>query len=465
MGLKTKFGDLPALVTAKLLPSSPDIRVGTNAAGDCYVGVSRSRTGVIYYQSDENPEPKQYVSGTSTSSCTNLQTLINPMLLAGGPGGATPVVNLATNPSFETAAAQTTIRTNLAVSPYPSGTRTWRSNNDVPYPSSLDTDFVRRPGTKSVRSDKSASTPNTVIGSWYAVGTGAWAPGQHTPVTAGQTYTISTYFASDQANTKARQAAWWFGAGGADLGYTWLPDDQPGLAPGEWGRVADTVVAPPDAVEMGILVTVHQSATTVGGEKAWIQDTLVEQTSTVGPYFDGSTAAAGDFAYAWSSTANASRSVQRAPGLPGEAGASRSVIQQSSEWKSSGTKSMKVIPDQVGTYDGVMLNIPLAVGKTYTFTATVRTTASTRINFAPDGIGVNTSPTMAAGETRTFTLTGVANRTTLNGYIRAIDPGSAPFYVDDVTVVEGTYTGPFFDGGTNGAYWLGTPHGSQSLRY
>lgn len=36
-------------------------------------------------------------------------------------------------------------------------------------------------------------------------------------------------------------------------------------------------------------------------------------------------------------------------------------------------------------------------------------------------------------------------------------------YWDDLMIVEGDYTGPYFDGSTPGASWTGTPHESTSV--
>lgn len=47
----------------------------------------------------------------------------------------------------------------------------------------------------------------------------------------------------------------------------------------------------------------------------WVDNVLMEQTPVAQPYFDGSTAASGDFTYAWSGTAKASLSYQQAPGV------------------------------------------------------------------------------------------------------------------------------------------------------
>ena len=96
-------------------------------------------------------------------------------------------------------------------------------------------------------------------------------------------------------------------------------------------------------------------------------------------WFSGATPAAGDFTYAWTGTANASTSVQRAtgfagisayPGRPGE-------VFQSQEWASEGGKSLRIRPsasdnDSFAEIGAIGSLLASNVGKTYTAVARVR---------------------------------------------------------------------------------------------
>jgi hypothetical protein len=446
MGLKTKFGDLPALVTAKLLPSSPDIRVGTNAAGDCYVGVSRSATGAIYYQSDQGVTPKVYVSASSTSSCTNLQTLINPMLLAGGPGGATPIVNLATNPSFETPGPVTVVRTNLSRDPRGTGVGNagWHSNNGTIFDTTYVTSgFPAHPLgiTTAVRSSvKTGITDQPSPMSLYNIDTLGTSSGPRS---------IGVWVVAMQPGYKVNAT------------YSSGFDPQP-LTAGIWTYIKTTsTVAANDW--SGLTVSRVDGLPASNTDSVYATGLIAEAGDQVGSYFDGATAAAGDFTYAWAGAANTSASNQRGVGVAGwtsENGAS--VIQTTN---GDGTKSILMS----GGGDSYM-RVPMAAGDTFTFAFDYSTVGTLTEHFygalwAGDNKFVD-PPTVQPTPAR-YTLTtttpvaGVANF--MFAHAGGNTQDTAKF--DNVVITKTAYTGPYFDGGSPGAHWLGAPNASKSVRY
>lgn len=134
-------------------------------------------------------------------------------------------------------------------------------------------------------------------------------------------------------------------------------------------------------------------------------------------------------------------------------------IAQSTDFAYSGTKSMKVTPGTT-TYTGVGFTIPGTVGTQYTYSAYVYSPTSQTINFAADGLGVNTAATVGPNWQR-FTLTG----TKVSGsalFVRATAANAPIFYVDGVMYTEGPTTYTYADGNSSNWVWNGTTNNSTS---
>ena len=105
------------------------------------------------------------------------------------------------------------------------------------------------------------------------------------------------------------------------------------------------------------------------------------------------------------------------------------TLVQSADFAYSGTKSVKVTPGAT-TYTGVRFTIPGVIGTQYTYSAYVYSPTTQTINFAADGMGVNTSASVGPSWQR-FTLTGTKSSTS-SLFIRAVAASAPIFYVDGV---------------------------------
>lgn len=203
---------------------------------------------------------------------------------------------------------------------------------------------------------------------------------------------------------------------------------------------------------------------------------LIEGTY-VGPYFDGSTAA-GDYTYRWTGAANDSTSELRAT-PPLKVGWLNAIPATSTDWSSSGTKSIRVSPTGASTDSFAYLTIPaLENGKTYTVMATLRMTApqtgtidtrARRIDvFHSNGYTLGPQAPNVAGVSKvraTFKVTDSAAYTNLRLYNGA-SVGNGDVWYDDIMLVEGDYSGDFINPGQNPlAKWDGTVNDSTSIGY
>ena len=254
---------------------------------------------------------------------------------------------------------------------------------------------------------------------------------------------------------------------------------------GQWTRLSYTTTAPANAVKLQAMWRIFSTHTPT---VFYVDSTLIELGNTAASYFDGATAAAGDFTYFWSGTANGSISEQRAPRVQGMSGNySNRVAWQSTDWSVTGTKSLAVLGgtptiDSFSQFDNVS-TLPATVGgKTYTFLGRLRTLeaypagADSRAwsfhlvyNLSGGGTGLVTCKpvTTHAGVhevKQTFTLPATA---TTVSFIRFYNgsPNNVAVYWDQAAIIEGTYTGDFIDGTKPFSKWDGTADQSASVGY
>src|SRR5690606_20090762 len=102
---------------------------------------------------------------------------------------------------------------NLAPKPYQKTAGGWSAQAPSYMPQVLDTSFVRRPGTVSVRTDRQASTPNALLAATASVGGSAFSNSGRPAVEPGKTYTLSVYWASSVPGARYRMRASWYAAG------------------------------------------------------------------------------------------------------------------------------------------------------------------------------------------------------------------------------------------------------------
>ena len=92
---------LPDLVAAKYIHDSKTVNAAVNAAGTCFIAVSVSSAGKVYWVSDQQIQPVEYKSG-DTSGCADLASLVGTIASApnaGGSGSAPVFTTAAWDPS------------------------------------------------------------------------------------------------------------------------------------------------------------------------------------------------------------------------------------------------------------------------------------------------------------------------------------------------------------------------------
>lgn len=373
------------------------------------------------------------------------------------------VINLATNPSFETTSGTVEVRRNLVTNGVPATTTGWSGSSSV-----VTTFSDGRPAFQTTADG--ASVPYT------------FSNPSATAIVTGQTYVLSALIEASAGveaidiRAHQRTSNVYFASGGL-IGY-----DPTGKGV---HRVSIVFTAPNDVpagdFDFSFVYYATGSSLLPAGEWLRVGQLIIEKASVVGSYFDGSTAAAGDFTYAWTGTANASASIQRGAALPSPSSGQASVSIQSSAWFSAGAKSLRNIPKTSASATlpgGTGLTFGMVAGGTYTALVKLRLTTAqsgtlsdyarrvavfnvgtliSRTDQAPNVAGVH--------ELRlTFTVPVDATSAYLTLYNGSPETDA---WWDDLMVIEGTHTGPYFDGDTPTVAaaryaWTGAPHASTS---
>jgi hypothetical protein len=254
---------------------------------------------------------------------------------------------------------------------------------------------------------------------------------------------------------------------------------------GSWQRVSVSRAA--TTTSMQIQLYTNATAATF-----YVDAVQLEVGSVASDYFDGASAAAGDFTYAWSGTAHASTSLRRGTAVT-TYGNNQAVPVSSEAWSSTGTKSLRIIPTsftngsdaRAGSASTFGFNTQ--AGKTYTVKAKCRLEAPLtgiqdsrgrriRIYYSTDGstfaanqiVESPQAPNEAGVTELSVTQTIPSNATGVLIMLgNGASAGNGDVWWDDLIVVEGDYTGDYFDGSTetlreNGYAWTGTPNASTS---
>jgi hypothetical protein len=222
----------------------------------------------------------------------------------------------------------------------------------------------------------------------------------------------------------------------------------------------------------------------------WWDDFLLEESPVLGTYFDGATAAAGDYTYAWSGTANASVSYQKAPVVTGVSEVpSLAHGYQSTTGSVAGTKALRITPvsssiDTFAEMANMFAGYTFKPNTTYHISAdcTLAAPLTGTLDLRARGFramfnGIETVFTYTstkantAGSSRvsaTFTTPAV---TTISFFrlMNGASAGNGDVWWDRILLVEGdgTDVNGYFDGSTPAdeyfTYsWAGTPNASIS---
>jgi len=280
--------EIGALAAAGIVTMSDTAPVSP-ADGKLWFNSSTAKT-YVYYDSawveigaGSNPASLNDIGDVTITSATNGQFLrwddgawVNKSITT-----TTTRTNFVTNPNFET------------------GTPNWSGSNAQ---SLITTSTTQKYiGTQSLRLERTTSTGNLGCA---LPNSGLDVPALGIPVSAGVTYTVSTYVYQTVAGTVD-----------IDLNYyndtTSLGSSPVAFTPtiNTWTRISATLIAPATANGLRIVI---RFLSRPAGELAYVDAVLVEQSSSVLPYFDGTYADA----YAgytltsqsWTGTADASTS-------------------------------------------------------------------------------------------------------------------------------------------------------------
>lgn len=387
-------------------------------------------------------------------------------------------VNLATNPSWETTTGLVNVRTNLITNPAAevNVTTGWTPNastvtRDTTWFASGAASFKIVPNGAQAQSDFRAGSATT-----FPFG-----------MAAGKTYTLSGTVRLEAAqtsgslDTRARRVSLLYSTDGSTWNYNYGTQ-----APNAAGTFRSSITLAIPANATGVIVMIGNGSS-LAADAVWWDELLLEEGSTLYPYFDGSTPAAGDFTYAWAGTVHGSASYQQAPGY---GGLSNSVVSfKSGEWKNSRTGSVRIRPtSQTGNTDSFLApggdtgakRYGMESGKTYTVSAmcridTVQTgvlgtkARSIRLFYRDGGTYYSVdSPQLpnTAGASQRLSVTATIPASATEIFVRlqngaTIDGGDVWF--DDLLIEETSTLSPYFDGTTSGAYWSGTADASTSV--
>lgn len=297
-------------------------------------------------------------------------------------------------------------------------------------------------------------------------GDGLW-PGTNLDVTAGRTYSFSAWVRV--TSTHALTAGFrWYDASSVQIGSDFNVVITSQLVVGSWALVTATATAPANAVKLQMMLRIYETHTPT---TFYMDGVILAESMVPVPYFDGSTAASGDFTYAWSGTVNASTSLQRGIGVT-ENAVLNAVPISSTEWKGIGTKSIRLVPHLTHITDSFTaisgdtgaLRLGMIAGRTYTVSATIRLSApltgtlssrSRKIVFfhksPADQFHIETASAQAAnvaGETR-LSVTVTIPDTATEAFIRLYNgatAGNGDVWWDNLLVEEATALRPYFDG-------------------
>jgi hypothetical protein len=372
--------------------------------------------------------------------------------------------NLITNPSFETAGAAVTVRTNRIPNPSAEvNTASWVASRAT---------LTRDPSKARYGGASFKLTVTDTTAQNYLIHNLTPAT-DRVPVTGGETVRLLASVWVPTTNTLMSLQVYEYDSGGVLLTPVSGTGGQTATG-GQWTQLVGDFTLKATTVTVRCVVLGHQ---TMGiGTEWWIDGLFLGNPGTT-EYFDGATAAAGDFTYAWSGTANASASIQRGESVPGLS-AFGCVAIRSTAWAKFGAYSARIIPTVASGSSYVQLtDLGTASEDRGTFLVTryqpaVLTgslnanTGNTYWNPVPQ-VFASKAPNAIGEFTQRVTAAPIATASSIVLWHGGLT-GSGDVWIDGVARVKGTYTGPYFDGATTppNVYtkyeWLGAAHASAS---
>lgn len=409
-------------------------------------------TGLLYFVDPfaANAMPPYWARPELT--CDGGPSLLDPYTQPTKVAGAT-VTNLVTNPSFEAAGSAVTVRENLALNPNGVGATGFSNNNGAQHTLTRAAVVNTNPqgittAVKSLRAAAGASTP--LIMSIYNI---------DSLVNTGPARNIGAWF--------------WVSAPGYSAGFSGgalVP-----LTATTWTWLTAPVVA---NVYVSAYVQRTDAAAANFTDHAYITGITALATEVPTEAIWGDRPAAGDFTYAWSGAVDSSSSYQRGATVAGLGDYLGATGIQSTSWKSSGAKSLRIISSKTGGSSNSAVSLPLATlgaGQTYTILAKMRMIApqvapysiSRRLRIIGGTTKLGPQMLNVAGDQfYQWQFVADGSETVLQLW-NGTPPGDSDVWWDDLLLVAGEYSGPYFDGsshfvnGANGA-WTGAADASTS---
>lgn len=397
--------------------------------------------------------------------------------------------NLITNPSMEATSGTVEVHRNIALNPGPRTADLTRWSFGVATGEVVTGSWVSTPGdgpegrTGFARRTVTTAKTGGTGGPFYRAVSGEFSG------VAGDVRTLSIWARFSHATEVVLNADVRLGTVGA--GGTVSNPVQ--VAANVWTRLSMTVTAlgPYDGSQLWVRTTTTAPVIPVGGTYD-IADVLIEASSSLGQYFDGTFSPDPDLTPAWAGAANTSASILTGVGVTSVATVSTNARGvSSSQWAKSGTKSARLIPTSAATdsYTSVGgdlggLRAGMEAGKTYTVLGAARLatpqtgtlhslarkiTVWTKVGAADYVTAQSVAAPNIAGEHEvryTFTVPVGATEAFIRLYNGAA-AGGGDVWWDNIALIEGNYTGPYFDGNTPNTSdtfyaWNGAPNASTT---
>ena len=418
------------------------IQLYTIEHGDAYpddlaaIDVTNSGQTTYQYTVNNSASPKMFCVTATFQNISYYRSNTQQIPLAGacpnhGLNGLPP--NLALNPSFETDAGTTTVRTNVSTNPsLETSTTGWGIVNG---------------GTGATINTSTAQAHSGSRSLIYTFGDNAVQDsGASTgfTATAGATYVVSAWvYAPASIASGIRMAVYGAGIGGnTERGAI-------NTTVGSWVRVSHTVTATANG---GIsLIIAKSTSVNDNGKLLYVDSVSIEASSSLNNYFSGASSAAGDYNYGWNGTPHLSTSTEQALNIASYVqNGSGSVRLRSSERATSGSYSARVTFTTTATNPGLYQSMVLEPG-TYTFIAKIwnEAGATSVSSITAQGTGITNGA--VSGYVSSSTAQGqwvemrriVTVPSTTNVNFFAYLPGTFTavgnsFWVDDFAIVAGS---------------------------
>jgi hypothetical protein len=413
---------------------------------------------------------------------------------AGVAWSSAATTNLLTNPSFQDATTTVTSRTNLTInSNFEATPQTLTSRTNLCANPSFEhatTPTAGWLGAGGTPATIAVSTAQKYVGNQsllvtYAAGVGGTnnGAGYALSLPATTMYTYSAYVYTPTGSVLPQLSV---------QGTSFAVTSTNATLYDTWERLSVTFTT---TTSQNYNFYVLNSATVTSGKTFYLDAVLIEQIGELKPYFDGNTATANEFNYAWTSTTNLSTSTEKYSAVPNYTfGGNASTVAKSSATSFVGTNSglvtsTKVSSGKIGFYT---LNHAVTAGTTYTSSIYVKDlTLGIKLRVQIDwynggtyvGSSIGTYTTISTGSWTRLSVTAAALKNGVNGhaladatfgsmvmYSETDAPYGKQFYTDAALFEASSVLKPYFDGSTSGTgtefsyAWSGTADASTSIQ-